>query len=380
MAAAEVRPANSLWGKRTFVDVPFRLHGKDPRWVPPLRYSVYDRLSPRHPANAHQRWSLWTAHRDGAVIGRIGACIDSLFNERQAERWAWVGFFDSVDDQDVAGSLFDVALDWARRQGAEVAVGPANFTTNDELGLLIDGFDYPPMLMTLENPPYYEKLWSQAGWEPVIDLYGWRFTRKNTAGLSERQRRALERLRARTKIHVRDMRTDDYDGEVKRFFELYNKIWQQNWGYVPMPEAEVRHLGKQLKPILNPRWVFALEREGEPVAVCLTVPDANELMRKVRSGRLFPTGWARLLFGLKKVRRARILALGILPELQNLGMGPMLYGEIFQRLWDSGVEEAEASWTLATNHRINDQIADMGAERYKTWRLYKQPLHAPAPA
>jgi GNAT superfamily N-acetyltransferase len=374
MTRTEVRPANALWGKRTFVDVPFRLHGKDPTWVPPLRYSVYDRLSPRHPAHTHQRWSLWTAHRNGAVVGRIGACIDSLFNERQAERWAWVGFFDSVEDQSVAGSLFDVALDWARRQGAEVAVGPANFTTNDELGLLIDGFDYPPTLMTLENPPYYEKLWEGAGWEPVADLYGWRFTRKTTTGLSERQRRALERLRARTNIHVRDMRTDDYDGEVRRFFELYNKIWQQNWGYVPMPEAEVRHLGKQLKHILNPRWAFALEREGEPVAVCLTVPDANELMLKVRSGRLLPTGWARLLLGLKKVKRVRVLALGILPELQNLGIGPMLYGEIFQRLWDDGVEEAEASWTLSTNYRINDQIADMGAERYKTWRLYKQRL------
>ena len=133
MAGTEVRPADKLLAKRVFIDVPFRLHGHDPDWVPPLRLSVYDRLSRRHPARAHQHWALWTAHQDGQPVGRIGACIDSAFNELQGEAWAWVGFFDAVDDPDVAASLFDVALDWSRRQGAKTAVGPANFTTNDEL-------------------------------------------------------------------------------------------------------------------------------------------------------------------------------------------------------------------------------------------------------
>src|SRR5580704_17985460 len=138
MARTEVRPTRWRWAKRVFVDVPYRLHGDNPAWVPPLRLSVYDRLSPRHPAAAHQRWALWTAHRAGRPVGRIGACIDSLFNELHHQAWAWVGFFDAVDDAEVAGSLFDVALDWSRRHGAAIAVGPGNFTTNDELGLLVD--------------------------------------------------------------------------------------------------------------------------------------------------------------------------------------------------------------------------------------------------
>ncbi len=373
MAGTEIRPADKLLAKRVFVDVPFRLHGDNPDWAPPLRLSVYDRLSPRHPASQHQRWALWTAHQNGKVVGRVGACVDSLFNERQGEEWAWVGFFDSVNDPEVAGSLFDVALDWSRRQGANVAVGPANFTTNDELGLLVEGFDTTATLLTLENPRYYEDFWLGAGWAQVMDLYGYWFENLST-GLSDRQRKTLERLRERSNVHVRDMDMKDYNAEVGRFFEIYNAIWKDNWGFVPMPEAEVRHLAKQVKQILNPRWIFALERDGVPVAVCLTLPDANQLMLKVRSGRLLPTGWVPLLFGAKKLTQARVLALGVRQDVQNLGLGPLLYGEIVTRLRDDGVQTAEGGWTLATNDRINKQLEDMGGRRHKVWRLYQKAL------
>lgn len=338
-----------------------------------MRLTAYDRLSRRHPAAQHQRWALWTAFRDGVPVGRIGACIDTLFNEQQGENWAWVGFFDSIDDPAVAGSLFEVALDWSKRQGASSAVGPANFTTNDELGLLIDGFDTPAVLMTLQNPPYYEKLWVDAGWEQVMDLYGYLFRRDSTK-LSERQRHALERIRQRSAVTVREMRMDDFHAEVGRFFELYNMIWKQNWGFVPMPEPEVRHLANQLKRIINPRWAFALERDGEPVAVCLAVPDVNQLIIKIRSGRMLPTGWASLLLRAKRLKQARVVVLGVRPDVQAIGLGPLLYYEIVTRLYEDGMQTAEASWTLATNHRINKQLEDMGASRYKTWRLYKKDL------
>lgn len=373
MAGTEVRPADSLLAKRAFVDLPFHLHGDDPAWVPPLRYATYDRLSRRHPASAHQRWALWTAHRDGEVVGRIAACRDSLFDQRQGERWAWLGFFDCVDDRQVAASLFDVALDWARRQGAEVAVGPGNFTTNDEIGLLVEGFEHPAVVMTLENPPYYEQLWTAAGWEPVMDLYGYQFLREQTE-LSERQRRALQRLRERSNVQIREMRADDFEAEVGLFFDLYNQTWENNWGFVPMPEAEVRHLARQLKPLLIPRYAFGIEREGELVGVCVALPDANKVMVGLRDGRLFPTGWARLYWGIKRVKHVRIFALGVRPDAQSTGLGPLLYGEVVTRLYDDGMISGEASWTLSTNFRINRQLEAMGARHYKTWRLYKMPL------
>jgi GNAT superfamily N-acetyltransferase len=212
-----------------------------------------------------------------------------------------------------------------------------------------------------------------AGWQQAMDLYGY-WVEHISVGLSDRQRRTLDRLRERSKVYVRGMNMKDYDAEVGRFFEIYNAIWQDNWGFVPMPEAEVRHLAKQLKQVINPRWVFALEREGVPVAVCLTVPDANQLMLKVRSGRLLPTGWVPLLFGAKKLKQVRVVALGVRQDVQNLGLGAMLLGEIIDRLYADGVVSAEGSWTLATNHRINKQLEDIGGRRYKTWRLYKQTL------
>jgi hypothetical protein len=361
-------------GRRAFVDVPFRIHGGDPGWIPPLRVSVHDRLSPRHPANLHQETALWIAYRHGRPVGRIGACIDSLFNERQGERWAWIGFYDSFDDPEVAAALFDVACRWSGERGAEICVGPANFTTNDELGLQVEGFDDPPALLTLQNPPYYEKLWTGHGWEPAMDLWGWKLVAKETS-ISERQRRGLERIQKRAHVRARSINMDDFDADVGRFFDIYNAAWKDNWGFAPMPEPEVRHLAKQLKQIIRPEWAFGLETtDGEPLAVCLALPDMNLPMRRIRSGRLLPTGWYHLLTEGKKVTRARVWALGIRPDHQHLALGPLLYGEIVARLSaDPYIETAEASWTLASNHRINDQIAAMGGTRSKVWRLYRRP-------
>jgi ribosomal protein S18 acetylase RimI-like enzyme len=370
----EIRPVRRLWGRRVFVDVPFRIHGGDPGWIPPLRMSVYDRLSPKHPATAHQETALWVAYRHGRAVGRIGACVDRAFNEYQGVRWGWVGFFDTFDDPPVAAALFDQACRWAAEQKVDTCVGPACFTTNDELGLLVDGFEDPPALLTLQNPRYYERLWVDAGWEPAMDLWGWRFAKVSTE-LSDRQRRTLDRIQRRAQVRPRSLRMDDFDAEVGRFFDVYNAAWSHNWGFAPMPEVEIRHLAKQLKQILNPEWAFGLETaDGTMVAVCLAVPDVNMLMRGVRSGRLFPLGWYPLLTGRKKLSRARVWALGIRPDHQHLALGPLLYREIVDRLAaDPYIETAEASWTLSTNHRINDQITAMGAERSKVWRLYQRP-------
>jgi GNAT superfamily N-acetyltransferase len=371
--AVEVRPAEGWWGRRRFVDYPYRAFGNDPTWVPPLRMSVYDRLSPKHPANSHQDTKLWIAYRDGRPVGRIGACIDRFFNDYQSVSWGWVGFFESVDDAEVAGALFEAACRWAAAKGATSCVGPASFTTNDELGLLVEGFEHPPYILTTHNPPYYERLWVDAGWEQAMDLWGWRGFRESTE-LTDRQRRTLTRLKERAKLTIRGMHMKDFDAEVGRFFEVYNAAWSKNWGFAPMPEAEIRHLGKSLKQILDPNLALVVEKaDGEPVAVALVLPDVNEILRNIRSGRLLPFGWLKLLRGLPKVTRARIFALGVKPEHQTLALGPMLYEEVLDRIKANPTRlEAEASWILATNDRMNQAIEAMGAKRYKTWRLYQK--------
>ena len=376
MAVPEIREVSGRLGRGRFVDVPFRLHGADPDWVPPLRSNVLDRLSPKHPAHAHQQTALWIAYQGGRPVGRIAACVDSMFNAYQNVQWAWVGFFDSVDDLDVAHALFDTARRWSRGRGADTCVGPANFTTNDDLGLMIEGFEDRPAFLTLQNPRYYEALWTSGGWQPAIDLWGWHFEKLSTA-LSDRQRRTLDRLQKRAKVRTRDIDMSNFDADVTRFFEVYNAAWSDNWGFAPMPEPEIRHLAKQLRQVIRPEWAFGLEMadDGTPVAVCLALPDLNPAVQKIRSGRLLPTGWFPLMRLRPRVSRARVWALGIRPDYQHLALGPLLYREIVDRLAaDPHIETAEASWTLASNHRINDQLEAMGATRSKVWRLYQSAL------
>jgi hypothetical protein len=375
MAALDVRPITTLAGRRRFVDLPFRIFGRDPAWVPPLRLSVYDRLSPKHPANEHQQTALWMAYRNGRPVGRISACVDRFFNDYQHVLWGWVGFFEAFDDPGAVAALFETACDWTKAHGATTVVGPASFTTNDEIGLLVKGFEYPPLMLTTHNPPYYERLWVDWGWQPAMDLWGWRGSKGPTV-LSDRQRRALERIRERSEGTIRSMKMADFDAEIGRLFEVYNAAWSENWGFAPMPEAEIRHLAKQLKQIIDPELALVIEdRKGEPMAVAIVLLDVNEIMAKIRSGRLAPIGWYRLLRGLQKVHQARVFAVGVRPEKQNLALGPLLYQEMIDRLSAKpNIEWAEASWVLATNDRMNRAIAATGSTHYKTWRLYQRDL------
>jgi GNAT superfamily N-acetyltransferase len=305
-------------------------------------------------------------------VARLGACVDRLFNEYQGLSWAWLGFFESFDDPHAAAALFRTAWTWAGDKGADTCVGPASFTTNDECGLLVDGFEHPPLILTPHNPPYYERLWVECGWEPAMDLWAWRSEEPRTA-LSERQRRVLDRLKARSGLSIRGMRMDDFDAEVRRFFQVYNSAWSRNWGFAPMTEEEIRHLAKGLRQIIDPELALVVEtRAGEPLAVCIALPDVNQALRRVRSGRLLPVGWWPLMRAARHPGRVRVFALGVAPEHQQRAVGPLLYAEIVDRLRAKGTAWAEASWILATNTRMNNAIEAMGAVRYKTWRLYER--------
>jgi len=374
--SVEVRQVQGRKDRYRFVDLPFRLFGDNPGWVPPVRLAVHDRLSPKHPASEHQQWCTWMAWRDGRAVGRIGACVDRMFDEFHGLSWAWIGFFEAADDTEATRALFDTAWSWGRDHGATMATGPASFTTNDECGLQIDGFDSVPQILTPQNPAYYEALWLDAGWEPAMDLWSWEADR-HQIGLSDRQKHGLERLRQRSDLHIREMRMKDFDAEVGRFFKVYNRAWAHNWGFAPMTEAEVRHLAKDLKQIIDPTLgLFVENAAGEQVAVALALPDTNEALRlHMRSGRLLPLGWAHLLLGVKRTARVRVLALGVVPELQSRAVGPMLYQALAERtLAKTRVQSGEASWILSTNTAMNKALAGLGGRRGKTWRLYQHAL------
>ncbi len=207
-----------------------------------------------------------------------------------------------------------------------------------------------------------------------MDLWGWWY-RRETAGLSDRQRAVLDRIKKRADAHVRSVNMNDYEADVARLFDLYNATWAGNWGFVPVRKPEVDHLAKTLKRVIEPDLMLAIERsDGEVLALALCLPDVNEVLRDVRNGRLLPLGWVRLLRGLPKATRARIFILGVRPEQQNRALGVLLYEELIDRLMAKGMQGAEASWILATNKPMNTAIEGIGAERYKTWRLYRREL------
>ncbi|HLI37539.1 MAG TPA: hypothetical protein VKV80_09385 [Streptosporangiaceae bacterium] len=368
----EIRPVKGALGRARFVGIPFRLFASDPQWTPPLRQSVRDRLSPRHPAAEHQRTRLWMAFQDSRPVGRIAACVDTMFNDYHGLAWAWVGFFECVDNPAVSAALFDAAWSWAAKEGMQVCVGPGSFTTNDEIGLLVEGREYPPALLTPHNPAYYEKLWVDAGWKPVMDLWGWRFG-PHIPRLSERQQAALERLARRGPYRVRSASMRNFDAEVHRFFDIYNAAWSRNWGFAPMTHAEVSHLAKELRLIADPDLALFVELDsGETIAAALAVPDINQATARLRDGRLLPIGWLRLLLAQRRLTQARILLLGVRPEYETRGVGPLLYSTLIQRLAAKPrMASAEASWTLATNKKINSAIEAIGATHHKTWRLYE---------
>jgi hypothetical protein len=375
-SGVEVRRVRTLWGRHRFVDLPFRLFRHDPDWIPPLRLTVYDRISPRHPAAKHQMTALWMARRRGQPVARLGACVDSLFNEFQGLSWGWVGFFESFDDPEAAGALFEVACRWLATRGCTEVVGPASFTLNDECGLLIDGFENAPYILTTHNPRYYERLWVGLDWEPAMDLWAWHMDPEKMA-LSSRQHAVLERLKQRAGITVRSLRMDDFDREIDRFLEVYNAAWSRNWGFGPMTEAEVRHTAKDLKRIIDPDLVLFAERAStsETVGAALVVPDANEAMRRVRSGRLLPLGWWHLLRGVPKVGGARVVALGVKPEAEMRAIGPVLYSALIGQIpAKPHITRGEASWVLASNDRMNGALEAVGATRSKTWRMYRRSL------
>jgi GNAT superfamily N-acetyltransferase len=358
---------------RRFIDLPYRLHARDPLWVPPLRRDMKTLLSPsKNPFFEHGQAEYLLAERNGQVVGRIAAISNRLHNETHDDKVGFFGFFECVDDQAVANALFQAAAEWCRGRGHDVLRGPASFSVNDECGLLVAGFDTPPTLMMPHNPPYYMRLIEQAGFAKAKDL--WVYQGGSEAGyvpVPERLARGTELIRQRQGITLRSLNIKDFQGEVERIKALYNEAWEKNWGFVPMTEHEIDHLAEQFKPVVIPELVPMAEKDGKLIGFGIALPDLNVVFRRHRSGRLFPL-ILDLLWSLKrrKIRRARILLLGVTPEYRGKGVDAMLYHWIWTRSGERGIYWGEAGWILEDNPAMNAGLEKMTFSVYKTYRLY----------
>jgi GNAT superfamily N-acetyltransferase len=372
-----VRAARTRRDLKRFIDLPYRLHARDPVWVPPLRRDVASLLSrTRNPFFEHAEAEYFIAEVDGQVLGRIAAISNRLHNETHGDRVGFFGFFESIDDQSVANALLDQAAAWCRERDHDVLRGPASFSVNDECGLLVDGFDTPPALMMPHNPRYYVGLLERAGFTKAKDLWVYQGgNEEHYVPVPDRLARGTELIRQRQGITLRSLNMKDFQGEVERIKELYNGAWEKNWGFVPMTEHEIDHLAEQFKPVVIPEMVPMAEKDGKLIGFGIALPDLNVVFRRHRSGRLFPM-ILDLLWSLKakRIRRARILLLGVHPEYRGKGVDAMLYHWIWTKSGDRQIYWGEAGWILEDNPAMNAGLEKMTFRVYKTYRLYDRTI------
>ncbi|MEZ5360530.1 MAG: N-acetyltransferase [Candidatus Zixiibacteriota bacterium] len=356
---------------KAFIKVPFAIYADDPNWVPPL---ISERLEffnkKKNPFYRAAKTRLFVARRNGEYIGRIATCINYNHNEYHEEKTGFFGFFDCVNEYEVAELLFKIALITVKKEGMDRMMGPANFSTNHELGMLIENYDIPPMLMMAYNKPYYNDFAEQFGLRKAKDLVAFKI--EVGSNFDPRMRKLAERLQEREGINVRSLNMRDFDGEIDRIIDVYNQAWAKNWGFVPMSREEFRHMAHDMKQILDPDLVFIAEVQGKPVGFSLTLPNINQALIKT-NGRLFPTGLIKLLWHTKiknKVDSVRILTLGLIPEFQKRGLDNIFYIKIYDVGTTKGYTWGEMSWILEDNFAMVRQAELMGGTLYKKYRVY----------
>ncbi|MEP7014587.1 MAG: GNAT family N-acetyltransferase [Verrucomicrobiota bacterium] len=360
--------------KKEFIKFPWRIYANDPAWVPPLiieRKEFLDRK--KHPFYQHGDAALFLARRNNEIVGRIMASDDPNYNTRHNSNVGCFGLFECIDDRDVAAALFQAAETWLRTRGRSEIMGPIDYSTNYVCGLLIEGFQHPPTLLTAHNPPYYAGLIEGCGFRKETDFYAWWFSDPSVA--CKRLGKLASRLKARASFTIRqtDMRKLPIESEI--FRQIYNEAWRENWGFVPFTEAEFAHLTSEMKPLLRPDLAYVAEVNGDPVGFILGLPDINVALRLI-NGRLtrfgIPIGLARLLYHKGRLRTVRLIAMGVRPQFRKLGVAEMLVLRIVEEGMVKQGFIGELSMTLENNVMINRFLDAIGAARYKTYRIYRR--------
>jgi GNAT superfamily N-acetyltransferase len=364
-------------GKLEFVKFPFKLYRDDPNWVPPLIEERLDFLDPKkNPFFEHSRCQLFLARQGDELVGTIAAVVNDNHNAFHNEKTGSFGFFEAINDQMVADALLGAAEAWVREQGMLVIRGPLNFSTNDEIGTLVDGFDEPPIVMMTYNPRYYPTLIEAHGYAKAMDVYA--YIMDLATGLQNAPQKVFnvaEKAAQKQGIRVRKINIKHLDQEVALIKQVYNRAWERNWGFVPATDAEIDHLANGLKAILDPNLLFVAETaDGVPVGVSIGVPDIHQALRWSGGGHMWPFGLLKFLWHKRKVNQCRLLIMGMVPEYRGRGADAIFYVETARQALAHGYKRMEGSWILETNTMMNRIIERLGGERYKTYRIYEKPL------
>jgi GNAT superfamily N-acetyltransferase len=368
LVGIEVTAVDGKKALHEFVELPFEIYRNDPNWVPQLRIAVKELLDrEKHPFYANAEAEFFLAREGGRVVGRVAAIIDRNHNRSHNENAGFFGFFESVDNVNVARALLERARQWVFERGAKFLRGPVSPSTNYECGLLVDGFDSSPMVMMTYNPRSYPGLMEKVGLSKAKDLYAY-LSNANTIEMKKIDRVANKVLKT-TGVRVRPINMKDFQHDVERVWEVYGAAWQRNWGFIPMSRDEFFLMGKEMKMILKPDLVLIGEVGDRVVGFALALPDVNQAL-KPANGSLFPTGLLKILYYQRLIKSVRVLALGVVEEYRASGLAAGFYATLVQNARKLGFGDCEMSWILEDNVLMNRSLEVMGAKRYKTYRIY----------
>jgi len=371
----EIESVLTAKDRKKFINFPHDLYASDPNYVPELYLVVKDILDPKkNPFFEHSEVALFLAYQDQKVVGRIAAIRNNNYNQYHQSNVGFFGFFDVIEDYQVAEALLSKATDWCKSQGFEQILGPANFTTNDTAGLLVEGYDSPPVVEMTYNKPYYLDFITRFGFQKEIDLFATLFDERINY---ERPLQIASLLKERLQTQgfiFRTIRMKEINQEVDKIIALYNSAWESNWGFVPPTPKETRHLAKNLLQICDPQYAYIVEKDGNMVGFALGLPNINETLIKIKRGKLFPFGIFRLLRGFKKAKIVRIILLGVVKEQRKKGIESVLYANFIRDGFKNKLKAVEASWVLENNVQMNSALDKIGGLRYKTYRIFSMPI------
>lgn len=379
-----ITPVETAADIKTFVHFQWEVYKDDPLWVPPLLSERFELMDPaRHPFYEHATVKSFLARRGDKIVGRISALINHRHNEFWNEKIGFFGLYEVLEDAEASQALLAAAEDFVRSQGMTTLRGPANFSTNEEVGLLVDGWNGPPVVMMTYNPRYYVDYIEAAGYTKAMDLYAYIFDlttmREDGTGINPKLLRVAERVRDRLNIVIRPINMRAFEEEKQKVKKVYNAAWAKNWGFVPLTEHELEHLGKALKILIDPKTVFFAERNGEPIAFMLPFIDLCQPLLKAYPRPGEPEWWTMVKMAYWwKIRRnittIRGAVGGVIEEYRGQGVDALLFLETLKAGIRQGYKQCEISWVLESNIPMRQTAANINGEIYRTYRMYDKAL------
>ena len=368
-----VLPVENKRALNSFIKLPWKIYKNDPHWVPPLISQMKANLDQsKHPFFEHSEADLFIAKKGGKVVGTIAAILNNRHNYVHNENVGFFGFFETIDDYQVAEKLLDKVMEWGENKKLDYMRGPENYSQNETCGLLVDGFDTPPVILMSHNPKYYQTFVEKYGFTKAMDLWAWEMSTVSAA-MPERVVKVVERIKKRSKVTFRKISKKKLDTEIELVKQVYNNAWEKNWGFVPMTDREIEHTADELKQIVDEDIVFFAELDGKPIGFSLACPDINQALIKL-NGRLFPFGLFKLLWHARKINRVRVIIMGVIPEYRSKGIDSVFYLDSFQNAVAKGYKWGECSWILENNDPMNTALKNIGASIYKTYRIYEKKI------